>query len=78
MSEKKDFLNQFSEDNKKPDSFKEEQLIPVTKPKREIIYAKSMYDVSKHIDDIYPKRKLLTISKANAFDIKKDDEVHTI
>ena len=36
MSEKKDFLNQFSEENKKPDSFKEEQLIPVTKPKREI------------------------------------------
>ena len=48
------------------------------KPKREIIYAKSMYGVSKHIDNIYPKRKLLIISKANAFDIKKDDEVHTI
>lgn len=36
MSEKKDFLSQFSDENKKPDSFKEEQLIPVQKEKKPI------------------------------------------
>ena len=34
MSEK-DFLSQFSSDGKKPDSFKEEERIPVNKPKKE-------------------------------------------
>ncbi len=34
MSEKKDFLNQFSNENKKPESFKEEVRIPVSKPKK--------------------------------------------
>ena len=36
MSENKDFLSQFSDENKKPESFKEEQLIPIQKEKKEI------------------------------------------
>lgn len=35
MSEK-DFLSQFSSDGKKPDSFKEEERIPINKPKKQI------------------------------------------
>ena len=34
MADNKDFLSQFSDSGKKPDSFKEEERIPVSKPKR--------------------------------------------
>ena len=36
MADNKDFLSQFSDSGKKPDSFKEEERIPVSKPKKEI------------------------------------------
>lgn len=36
MADNKDFLSQFSDSDKKPDSFKEEERIPVSKPKKEI------------------------------------------
>lgn len=36
MADNKDFLSQFSESNKKPESFKEEERIPVSKPKKSI------------------------------------------
>ncbi|MGN1405235.1 MAG: PASTA domain-containing protein, partial [Erysipelotrichaceae bacterium] len=36
MADNKDFLSQFSESNKKPESFREEERIPVNKPKKSI------------------------------------------
>lgn len=49
-----------------------------SKPERVITHAKDMNDVVNYINKLYPERRLLTISKANAFDIRKDDEVYKI
>ena len=48
------------------------------KPERLIVEAGNMADVQKYINKVYPQRKLLTISVANAFDIKPTDEVYRI
>lgn len=48
------------------------------KPERLIVNAHGMYDVVKYVDKLYPERSFCSISKANAFEIKKDDEVYKI
>ena len=48
------------------------------KPERLIVNACNMSDVVNYINKLYPERSLLTISAANTFDIRKDDEVYKI